>query len=42
MTLERCYRVSKCFGSGSQDVPVKKIVFSPERDVDDSFLRVIG
>ena len=28
MTLERCYRVSKCFGSGSQDVPVKNIVFS--------------
>ena len=34
MTLERCYRVSKCFGSGSQDVPVK-IFFFPERDVDD-------
>ena len=29
MTLERCYRVSKCFGSGSQDVPVKKIVLFP-------------
>jgi hypothetical protein len=29
MTLERCYRVSKCFGSGSQDVPVEKIVLFP-------------
>ena len=42
MTLEKCYRVSKCFRSGPQDVPVKKIAFFPERDVDDSFLRVIG
>ena len=29
MTLERCYRVSKCSGSGSEYVPVKKMFFFP-------------